>query len=137
MKKSFFLLAPAICSNNLHPCLNPNSFIPPILNPNNFIPPTNPTIFIQNEHLPICMNCIHFKEYPNNYPYDDVPDKTKHLSTCKMFGSKNLVTGNIDYELASTCRKNENMCGKNARYYKAKNINENTEDSKDSKDSTK
>lgn len=29
--------------------------------------------FIRNKALPICLNCLHFIEHKNNYPYDPIP----------------------------------------------------------------
>ena len=67
--------------------------------------------FIRNKDLPICSKCLHFIEHTNNYPYDPVPNN-KEYGRCKKFGEKNLITGEIEYELAKDCRLNANKCGK-------------------------
>ena len=78
------------------------------------------TTILRNKDLPSCINCIHFKEYPNHYPYDSLPDNTIHLSTCVKFGYKNMVTGCIEYDLAQKCRNDEHLCGKQAKHYQQK-----------------
>ena len=67
--------------------------------------------FIRNEALPICSNCLHFIEHTNNYPYDPIPSNERH-GKCKKFGEVNIITGVIEYDLASNCRLNDNKCGK-------------------------
>jgi len=66
--------------------------------------------FIRNKALPICSNCLHFIEHKNNYPYDPIPCDTKY-GRCKKFGEVNLITGTIEYDVASNCRLNANKCG--------------------------
>ena len=75
---------------------------------------------ISYKNLPACINCIYFREYPNNNPYDPLPDETIHLSKCEKFGKQNMVSGYIQYELAEKCRNDQNMCGNSAKYYKLK-----------------
>ena len=67
--------------------------------------------FIRNKTVPICSNCLHFIEHTNNYPYDPIPTN-ENYGRCKKFGEMNMVTGNIDYDLASICRFNNSKCGK-------------------------
>ena len=67
-------------------------------------------IFIRNKALPICSNCVHFIEHTNNYPYDPIPSNERY-GKCKKFGEVNMITGVIEYDLASTCRINDNKCG--------------------------
>uniref|UniRef100_A0A6C0JE98 Uncharacterized protein n=1 Tax=viral metagenome TaxID=1070528 RepID=A0A6C0JE98_9ZZZZ len=50
----------------------------------------------------LCVNCKHF-----------IQDKRK----CAIFGETDLITGKIDYEYASYCRKHEGNCGDKAIYY--------------------
>ena len=45
-------------------------------------------LFIKNNDLPCCVNCIHFIESKNNYPYDTIPDNNS--GKCKLFGVKNV-----------------------------------------------
>ncbi len=66
--------------------------------------------FIRNKEFPICSNCVHFIEHTNNYPYDPIPSDEKY-GKCNKFGEVNLITGRIDYDLASHCRLNINKCG--------------------------
>jgi hypothetical protein len=67
--------------------------------------------FIRNTTLPSCLNCIHFIEHTNNYPYDDTPSDTQY-GKCKKFGEMNLITGLIEYDFAKNCRNDINKCGK-------------------------
>ncbi len=57
---------------------------------------------IKNINVPSCINCANYN---------------KNHRTCDLFGEKNIVTNEIDYELAYLCRKNEDMCGKNAKLF--------------------
>jgi hypothetical protein len=72
--------------------------------------------FIRNKKLPICSECLHFIEHTNNYPYDPVPSNEQH-GRCKKFGEVNMITGKIEYDLASHCRLNDSKCGKLASEY--------------------
>lgn len=65
---------------------------------------------IRNIELPICSNCIHFIEHTNNYPYDPIPSG-KLYGRCNKFGEVNVITGEIEYDLARHCRVNVNKCG--------------------------
>jgi hypothetical protein len=66
--------------------------------------------FIRNNSLPICSNCLHFIEHTNNYPYDTITSNERY-GRCKKFGEVNMITGTIEYDLASTCRITDNKCG--------------------------
>ena len=66
--------------------------------------------FIRNTELPICSKCVYFIEHTNNYPYDPLPCNFQY-GTCKKFGEVNLITGQIDYDLARNCRFNASKCG--------------------------
>ena len=74
--------------------------------------------FIRNTKLPVCSNCIYFIEHQNNYPYDFMPSDALH-GKCKKFGEKSLVTGEIQYDLARTCRM-EDKCGNVGRHFMEK-----------------
>lgn len=71
---------------------------------------TTKKIFIRNMELPTCSSCVHFIEHTNNYPYDPIPSDEKY-GKCKKFGEVNLITGVIQYDLASNCRLNNDKCG--------------------------
>lgn len=68
-------------------------------------------IFIRNKELPICSKCINFIEHTNNYPYDPIPCDEQY-GRCKKFGEVNMITGMLEYDLASNCRLNDSKCGK-------------------------
>ena len=79
------------------------------------------SIFIRNKKLPICLNCIHFIEHKNNYPYDSLPSDSLY-GKCKQFGEVNIVTGTFSYEYARLCRDNDKKCGKYGSQYKPKDL---------------
>jgi hypothetical protein len=76
-------------------------------------------IYIRNQELPICKNCVHFIEHTNNYPYDPIPCD-KQYGKCKKFGEMNMITGAIEYDIATDCRLNVNKCGIFASEYSEK-----------------
>ena len=80
---------------------------------------TTGKIFIRNKALPICSNCLHFIEHTNNYPYDPIPSNEQH-GRCKKFGEVNMITGAIEYDLASDCRLNVRKCGNSGLEYMEK-----------------
>ncbi len=54
--------------------------------------------------IPICSNCIHFIE-----PEDPT---LRRYGRCKKFADVNIVSGEIKYELAKTCRDSYDFdCG--------------------------
>lgn len=77
-----------------------------------------PHQFIKNSDLPVCVNCIHFIENKMNYPYDAV--LSNDLGKCKIFGKKDIVTGEIKYEYAELCRLNKEKCHLTGKYYESK-----------------
>ena len=77
-------------------------------------------ILIRNKELPICSYCLHFIEHTNNYPYDPIPSNEQY-GRCKNFGEVNLVTGAIEYDLATNCRLNVSKCGNFGSEYTKKN----------------
>jgi len=72
-------------------------------------------IFIKNNDLRSCRECKHFIEDKTDYPYDQLPDN--NYGRCKLFGTKNIVTGRINNEYASAARKDKNLCGMDAKQY--------------------
>jgi hypothetical protein len=77
---------------------------------------SNEKSFIRNKELPVCVNCAHFIEKTNNYPYDPVPND-KLYGKCKKFGEMDLITGVIEYDFAKYCRDNNEKCGKTGLGY--------------------
>jgi len=74
---------------------------------------TNKT-FIENNNLPSCINCIHFIEYKNK---NSLLDDSSSYGRCKLFGEKNIVSGQINYSFASFCRDNNKQCGLDGKYF--------------------
>ena len=57
---------------------------------------------IKNFTKPICNECIFFKSSNNN---------------CMKYGEKNIITGEITYDTANSCRTGEYKCGTIGRYF--------------------
>ena len=53
---------------------------------------------IINSNVVICRNCVYFR--PQSL-----------FGKCNQFGIKNMVSGEIDYKYASSCRDDESKCG--------------------------
>lgn len=62
------------------------------------------TKLIQNGHLPACRNCVHFSHQ-------------KYYGSCRKFGEKNIVTEEISYDIAESCRYDETRCGMEGRFF--------------------
>ena len=77
--------------------------------------------FIEKATNP-CVNCINYRKYNYTYPHDEMYDSETKLGTCYLFGKENMVTGQVEYDDALSCRKNESKCGKNGRYYNLTNM---------------
>ena len=72
---------------------------------------------IKNINIKSCRNCIHYK--PSLYNNDF----TSPLAQCEKFGNKNIITDKITYNYADLCRENEELCGRNGKYFtEEKNI---------------
>lgn len=73
---------------------------------------------IDNIKPPTCVNCIHFVKYSDMY--SSRSNVNQELGKCKLFGKKNLVSGKITYDFASSSRISENKCGIEGKYYEEK-----------------
>ncbi len=71
---------------------------------------------IRGRELVICNKCLHYMVNQNQNPYD-IGWKEEEVGVCMVFGEVNMVTGEIEYDLAKNCRKNESKCGKLGREY--------------------
>ena len=61
---------------------------------------------IKNIDLPSCRNCIHF-----------APGSSVNYGRCKKFGVKDVITNEIDFNMASSCRNDENTCGIDGKHF--------------------
>ena len=59
---------------------------------------------IQNVNIPACRNCIHY--IPPIYSEFD-----STFGKCGNYGNKNIITNEITYDFANSCRNDENKCG--------------------------
>jgi hypothetical protein len=72
---------------------------------------------IRNFYFPSCKNCVFYK------PPSDTFSFTSTLSKCEKFGEKNILTDEIIYDYADSCRSDEAKCGKEGNYFEEeKNI---------------
>lgn len=67
-------------------------------------------VIINNKNVPVCRNCIHYK--PNS-----VSEFSSIISQCNKFADKDLKTDEIIFNYANNCRRDENKCGKEGKYY--------------------
>lgn len=70
--------------------------------------------FIRNSHLPLCKNCKFFQ--PSSYTLNNEFQRN-NVDKCSKFGEINIITGEIKYDYADFCRKDEDQCGKKAKYF--------------------
>jgi hypothetical protein len=66
--------------------------------------------FILNYNLKSCKNCVHFQ--PSTYNEFD-----SYLAKCTLFGKKDIITNEINYDFADSCRIDESKCGMHAKYF--------------------
>ena len=71
---------------------------------------------VLNNNLKSCVNCVFFTRQKPRKIYE-LPKDIIHLSKCTKFGTKNLVSGEIDYEYANKIRSLNNFCGKFAKHF--------------------
>lgn len=71
--------------------------------------------FIINGDVPKCKDCI-FLDKNNLVVENDI----YYLSTCTRFGKANLVSGEIKYDFADFCRKEELKCGTEGKHFVSK-----------------
>ena len=66
---------------------------------------------IRNMNKKSCKDCIYFT--PGLFSYG--------LEKCEKFGTKNIITNEITYEFAESCRNDENKCGEYANFFEPEN----------------
>jgi hypothetical protein len=67
--------------------------------------------FIKNSEYPICKKCIYYQEdinFPNDY----------QLAKCLLFGTQNIITGEIINNYVDIIRKDDKLCSIKGKYYK-------------------
>lgn len=64
---------------------------------------------IRNMDVPACIDCIYFDKYVSKDLWS-IDEKIARLSKCKKFGVKNVVSGEIQYNIAHNCRSSNDMC---------------------------
>lgn len=65
---------------------------------------------IKYMEYPICKTCIHFLP-------DETTSRTNEFAKCKLFGEKDIVTGEITYKYAVLCRINNDYCNITGKYH--------------------
>jgi len=71
---------------------------------------SNINIKIKNFEKPICINCKH-------YIIETYNDFSSSNNKCCIFGNKDIYGGKISYDYVSECRKDEEKCGIEGKYY--------------------
>ena len=66
--------------------------------------------FIKNINIPSCKTCIYYKPYSYNGDYSS-------LSRCEKFGEKDIISDEITYGYAYSCRNDESKCGHVGSFY--------------------
>jgi hypothetical protein len=66
---------------------------------------------IKNINIPSCRNCIHYK------PSYFITDFTDPYNKCDKFGNKDIITNKISYDYADLCRRDENKCSYEGKYF--------------------
>jgi hypothetical protein len=66
---------------------------------------------IKNVNIPACRNCIYYT------PSASYSDFTDSLNRCEKFGVKNIVTNEIRYDFAESCRTDESKCGLQGKFF--------------------
>ena len=67
---------------------------------------------IKNMNIPACKNCIYYK------PRMLDTDFTSTFNICEKFGTKNIITDKITYGYADLCRRDNDKCGEEGKYFK-------------------
>lgn len=63
---------------------------------------------IKYMQYPVCKDCAHF--LPNK-------DRTDEFGKCRLFGDKNIVTGETKYNYADLSRLNNDLCNITGKYF--------------------
>jgi len=66
---------------------------------------------IKNINVPACKNCIYYK------PRMLDTDFTSTFNICEKFGNKNIITDKITYDYADLCRRQDDKCGQEGKYF--------------------
>jgi len=70
--------------------------------------------YIKNYDKPNCINCKHYI----TETYNDFNSKN---NKCCIFGTKDVNSGDITNEYVSECRKDEEKCGIDGKYFEKQN----------------
>jgi hypothetical protein len=69
---------------------------------------------IKNARELKCIKCSNFMM--NEFTYDSKTDNIFY-GKCKKFLIENPTTNEVDYKYSSICRKDDELCGKNGKYF--------------------
>jgi len=73
---------------------------------------SNTDKIIKNMHIPACRNCVFYKPNHSSFQFSSTFNK------CEKFGEKNIITNEITYDYADSCRTSENKCGQTGVHFK-------------------
>lgn len=67
---------------------------------------------------PLCKNCIHRRDKDERYT--DLNDFAKEEWICKGYKIVDLLDGEVSFYICRKARQNEQLCGQQAQWFKAK-----------------
>jgi len=70
---------------------------------------------IENINLPKCVDCFFF-----NPKYDYNKKVIPHRSICFKYATSNIISGEIEYNLAKENRESDEKCGVKGKYFEQK-----------------
>lgn len=70
-----------------------------------------PNQIIRDIEFPSCKNCVHYR------PTYWSSDFTSLSNKCDKFGAKDVVTDKITYDYADSCRRQDDKCGKEGKFF--------------------
>jgi len=71
---------------------------------------------IKNNNVPACKNCAHFI----------CSTSILYNGKCSLFGEKNIITDEIEYNFAESCRNDDNKCGYEGKYFTEMTVQQKT-----------
>jgi len=77
--------------------------------------------YIKHQSAPACLTCTHFIPFVSKYDYDEGKYMFGRIfGHCRLFGEKDLVSGETKYEYANVARVDKRMCGIEGKFHAPK-----------------
>lgn len=65
-----------------------------------------------------CLTCVNYVAHKYGNPYDEIYAYKTKLGKCSLFKKQNLVTGEVEHDVAISCRTDESKCGVEGRFHR-------------------